>query len=171
MHDLCREVALAPHVVALCTLFVTTWQLLRRSKRATCPSVPGSWLLGTGDREMGVWNLPGFLCAALSHRHLDMFVEHHRELGKTILYKFPFKPEIISTTSPRTTASNAMTLARICAEIWMVCKNIEHMLKGNFSNFVKGWWFRAPLTQLLGDGIFNADGPFYKPVNWCPPWR
>jgi len=125
------KVALAPHVVALCTFFVTTWQLLRRSKRANCPSVPGSWLLG---------NLPGFLCAALSHRHLDMFVEHHRELGKTILYKFPFKPEIISTTSPR---------------------NIEHMLKGNFSNFVKGWWFRAPLTQLLGDGIFNADGPLW----------
>lgn len=33
--------------VALCTFFVTTWQLLRRSKRANCPSVPGS--LGPGD--------------------------------------------------------------------------------------------------------------------------
>lgn len=125
------KVALAPHIVALCTIFVTTWQLLRRSKKASCPSVPGSWLFG---------NLPDFLRAASCHRHLDMFVEHHRELGKTILYKFPFKPEIISTTSPR---------------------NIEHMLKGNFHNFVKGWWFRAPLTQLLGDGIFNADGQLW----------
>ena len=33
--------------MALCTFFVTTWQLLRRSKRANCPSVPGS--LGPGD--------------------------------------------------------------------------------------------------------------------------
>ena len=35
--------------VALCTIFVTTWQLLRRSKKASCPSVPGSWLFGTGE--------------------------------------------------------------------------------------------------------------------------
>ncbi|CAK9026138.1 Cytochrome P450 86B1 [Durusdinium trenchii] len=124
------RVALAPHVVALCTLFVTTWQFFRQ-KRASCPPVPGYWLLG---------NLPRFLRAALSNRHLDMFVEDHKELGDTIVYKFPFKPEVIDTTSPR---------------------NIEHMLKGNFANFVKGWWFRAPLTQLLGDGIFNADGALW----------
>jgi len=52
----------------------------------------------------------------------------------------PGKPPVIDTTCPR---------------------NVEHMLKTNFSNFVKGDWFRVPLTQLLGDGIFNADGSLW----------
>ncbi|CAJ1329485.1 unnamed protein product, partial [Effrenium voratum] len=98
-------------VAVLCTVFLATWQLLRR-KRATCPAVPGVLVLG---------NLPELLKAALSNRHLEMFVRHHRQLGQTIVYSLPLKPEIVVTTNPR---------------------NVEHMLKGNFGNFVKGWWSR-----------------------------
>lgn len=36
--------------------------------------------------------------------------------------------------------------------------NLKHMLKDNFSNYVKGKAFSEPFTDLLGDGIFNADG-------------
>jgi 12-hydroxyjasmonoyl-L-amino acid 12-hydroxylase / fatty acid hydroxylase len=36
--------------------------------------------------------------------------------------------------------------------------NIEHMLKKNFQNYPKGKPFSAILGDLLGDGIFNADG-------------
>ncbi|CAJ1416120.1 unnamed protein product, partial [Effrenium voratum] len=115
------KLAFAPQVAVLCTVFLATWQLLRR-KRATCPAVPGVLVLG---------NLPELLKAALSNRHLEMFVRHHRQLGQTIVYSLPLKPEIVVTTNPR---------------------NVEHMLKGNFENFVKGWWSRVPLTQLLGDG-------------------
>ncbi|CAJ1342483.1 unnamed protein product [Effrenium voratum] len=120
---------LAPHIVVLSTLLVAAWQLWR--PKASCPPVPGHWLFG---------NLPVFLRHAFAFTHLDMITEDHRKLGKTLLYSFPFKPPIISTTDP---------------------ENVEHMLKRNFDNFVKGWWFRGPLTQLLGDGIFNADGALW----------
>lgn len=36
-------------------------------------------------------------------------------------------------------------------------RNLEHLLKGKFSNFPKGDYFRNTLRDLLGDGIFNAD--------------
>jgi len=36
-------------------------------------------------------------------------------------------------------------------------KNIEHVLKGNFDNYIKGSVLRDPFTDLLGDGIFNVD--------------
>ncbi|KAK9676450.1 hypothetical protein RND81_11G078100 [Saponaria officinalis] len=36
-------------------------------------------------------------------------------------------------------------------------RNIEHLLKTNFTNFPKGDNFRSTLRDLLGDGIFNAD--------------
>ncbi|KAL2339398.1 hypothetical protein Fmac_007338 [Flemingia macrophylla] len=36
-------------------------------------------------------------------------------------------------------------------------RNIEHLLKTNFSSFPKGSFFRYTLRDLLGDGIFNAD--------------
>ncbi|CBI27149.3 unnamed protein product, partial [Vitis vinifera] len=36
-------------------------------------------------------------------------------------------------------------------------RNIEHLLKGKFSNFPKGAYFRNTVRDLLGDGIFSAD--------------
>ncbi|CAL1395346.1 unnamed protein product [Linum trigynum] len=40
--------------------------------------------------------------------------------------------------------------------------NIEHMLKTNFRNYPKGHYFRERFNDLLGDGIFNADGESWK---------
>ncbi|KAL9455064.1 hypothetical protein AB3S75_010466 [Citrus x aurantiifolia] len=37
--------------------------------------------------------------------------------------------------------------------------NVRHLLHTNFPNYVKGSRFSAVLRELLGDGIFNADGP------------
>ena len=39
---------------------------------------------------------------------------------------------------------------------------IEHILKGNFPSFGKGENFHQQLEPLLGDGIFNVDGPLWK---------
>ncbi|CAN1812348.1 Cytochrome P450 86B1 [Linum perenne] len=36
-------------------------------------------------------------------------------------------------------------------------RNLEYLLKTNFSNFPKGHYFRNNLLDLLGNGIFNAD--------------
>ncbi|CAE8643384.1 unnamed protein product [Polarella glacialis] len=40
-------------------------------------------------------------------------------------------------------------------------KNIEHMLKTNFDNYVKGRVFSDPFFDLLGKGIFNVDGELW----------
>ncbi|XP_057952062.1 cytochrome P450 704C1-like [Malania oleifera] len=36
--------------------------------------------------------------------------------------------------------------------------NVEHILKTNFANYVKGWYHHEILSDLLGDGIFTVDG-------------
>jgi fatty acid omega-hydroxylase len=61
----------------------------------------------------------------------------HKAYGKTIALSFPLKPWIVKTTCP---------------------KNLEHVLKTNFENYPKGKGFQARLWDLLGVGIFNADG-------------
>ncbi|OVA20553.1 Cytochrome P450 [Macleaya cordata] len=39
---------------------------------------------------------------------------------------------------------------------------IEYMLKTRFDNFPKGQYFRERFSDLLGDGIFNADDELWK---------
>ncbi|KAK4482443.1 hypothetical protein RD792_009600 [Penstemon davidsonii] len=39
--------------------------------------------------------------------------------------------------------------------------NIEHLLRSNFSNYVKGTRFQSVLCELLGNGIFNVDGEIW----------
>ncbi|KAH7517330.1 hypothetical protein FEM48_Zijuj09G0052100 [Ziziphus jujuba var. spinosa] len=39
---------------------------------------------------------------------------------------------------------------------------VQHILKTNFSIYQKGDAFRIPLTDFLGEGIFNADGDNWK---------
>ncbi|CAE7567648.1 CYP86A1 [Symbiodinium pilosum] len=40
-------------------------------------------------------------------------------------------------------------------------RNVEHMLKTNFENYPKGGTMRNSMHELLGDGIFNADGDLW----------
>lgn len=63
----------------------------------------------------------------------------HKELGQTFAVNLMGAP-IVFTTDP---------------------KNIEHALKLNFDNYIKGAVFRDPFTDLLGDGIFNVDGELW----------
>ncbi|KAH7517340.1 hypothetical protein FEM48_Zijuj09G0053100 [Ziziphus jujuba var. spinosa] len=39
---------------------------------------------------------------------------------------------------------------------------VQHILKTNFPIYQKGDAFRVPLSDLLGDGIFNAEGDSWK---------
>ncbi|KAL2927357.1 Cytochrome P450 86B1 [Bienertia sinuspersici] len=41
-------------------------------------------------------------------------------------------------------------------------RNLEYLLKSNFSNFPKGDYFRNILKDFLGDGIFNADNDTWQ---------
>jgi len=40
--------------------------------------------------------------------------------------------------------------------------NVEHILKSNFENYIKGPIFLNNMSDLLGDGIFNADGTLWS---------
>lgn len=46
--------------------------------------------------------------------------------------------------------------------ITSVPANVEHVLKTNFSNYPKGPYYRERFVELLGDGIFNADGEAWR---------
>uniref|UniRef100_A0ACD5YW16 Uncharacterized protein n=1 Tax=Avena sativa TaxID=4498 RepID=A0ACD5YW16_AVESA len=46
--------------------------------------------------------------------------------------------------------------------ITSVPANVEHVLKTNFSNYPKGPYYRERFAELLGDGIFNADGEVWR---------
>lgn len=39
--------------------------------------------------------------------------------------------------------------------------NLDHLLRSNFSNYVKGSRFQSVLNELLGNGIFNVDGEIW----------
>ena len=62
-------------------------------------------------------------------------------------------------------ASQTVVVARLGARRTVVTANpanVEHLLKANFGNYPKGNPFTEVLGDLLGGGIFNADGE---------PWR
>ncbi|KAF7727314.1 hypothetical protein EC973_007831 [Apophysomyces ossiformis] len=41
-------------------------------------------------------------------------------------------------------------------------RNVEHILKTNFENYIKGPEFHSSMNDLFGDGIFNANGEEWK---------
>jgi len=74
-------------------------------------------------------------------RQHDEITKAFEELQTETYYlDIPLQPPIILTVDP---------------------KNIEHILKGNFDNYPKGNLFGPRFNDLLGDGIFNADGALW----------
>ncbi|KAI9257744.1 cytochrome P450 [Helicostylum pulchrum] len=41
-------------------------------------------------------------------------------------------------------------------------RNVDHILRGNFKNYLKGPKFNSALQELLGNGIFNANGEIWR---------
>jgi cytochrome P450 len=80
--------------------------------------------------------LPDVVRSLFSYRLHDLFDDWHQQLGQTWASNL-FGVSLVSTHDP---------------------KNLEHILKHNFDNYVKGTVFTDPFTDLLGDGIFNVDG-------------
>ncbi|GLJ31565.1 hypothetical protein SUGI_0633330 [Cryptomeria japonica] len=60
--------------------------------------------------------------------------------------------------------SNTITFQRLGPKVVITAdpRNVEHLLKTNFENYPKGNYFRLRLHDLLGSGIFNADGEAWK---------
>uniref|UniRef100_A0A0D9WFY8 Cytochrome P450 n=1 Tax=Leersia perrieri TaxID=77586 RepID=A0A0D9WFY8_9ORYZ len=40
--------------------------------------------------------------------------------------------------------------------------DVEHLLRGSFGNYVRGPGFRVAMSELIGDGLFAADGRLWK---------
>jgi len=78
--------------------------------------------------------------ALRGYRLHDTLVENFKALGDTILLDIPTQPPFIFTIDP---------------------KNVEHILKTNFENYPKGQFMHTRAADLLGDGIFNADGALW----------
>jgi len=94
----------------------------------------GTWWLGPFG------NVPRFLelvSACVNKVHLEYLKQWHDKLGHTFAAKPSLTPWWVITKCP---------------------KNIEHVLSTNFQNYPKGSWTQAILEELLGRGIFNADG-------------
>ncbi|KAI8819825.1 cytochrome P450 [Fimicolochytrium jonesii] len=82
--------------------------------------------------------------AASNEAMHDMILEQIKKDPKSVKcvqFSIPFRPLMILTWDPR---------------------NVEHILKTNFDNFVKGEEFRHNMGDLLGAGIFVVDGEPWK---------
>jgi cytochrome P450 len=102
----------------------------RRSLPRGAARISPGLLLGT---------LPELSKAAADNQIHDALLRLHKKHGKTMLVTAPFG------------------LSQ-CGLITCDPKNVEHILKTNFDNYPKGPDIRAKLGDLLGRGIFNADG-------------
>ncbi|CAN1172782.1 Cytochrome P450 86B1 [Linum perenne] len=82
--------------------------------------------------------LPSLISSVLTETLYELITSVLCRLNGTFLFKGPSLSSLNSviTSDPR---------------------NLEYLLKTNFSNFPKGPYFRDQLRDLLGDGIFNAD--------------
>ncbi|CEI92088.1 hypothetical protein RMCBS344292_06361 [Rhizopus microsporus] len=90
------------------------------------------------------WPLLGGLPAILSNADKlhDFFMKGFTEMDSLTTTASAFgMPRAIATIDPR---------------------NVEHILKNNFENYAKGPNFNASTDDLLGHGIFNANGDQWK---------
>ena len=71
----------------------------------------------------------------------DMMLEYTEKYGDVWVTAIPLKPWIYVVSGE---------------------KDIEHILKDNFSNYVKGPRMHMIMEPLLGNGIFNVDGDMWK---------
>nr|AKH04259.1 putative hydroxylase [Taxus baccata] len=65
----------------------------------------------------------------------------------------------------RESPTQTITVQRVGAITTVVTanpENVEHILKTRFDNYPKGKIFKAILHDLLGNGIFNADGVIWR---------
>lgn len=88
-----------------------------------------------------VGNLPLILSPKWYGRIHDLFLEATRQHGTTWTAHIPGQPPTLMVVHPR---------------------EVEHILRTNFHNYVKGPNFIARMGDLLGDGIFNSNGHQWK---------
>jgi fatty acid omega-hydroxylase len=87
------------------------------------------------------YTLQSFKKAMSEHRHLHLLADLHTLFNvDTFSAKLPLQPRYVVTKG---------------------AKNFEHILKTNFNNYHKGEATIPRFHDLLGQGIFNADGDLW----------
>jgi fatty acid omega-hydroxylase len=83
------------------------------------------------------------LIANTNHRYYDWMTRILIANGGSFRFEGPWRSnfQVLYTADPR---------------------NVEHVLRTNFGNYPKGPEFMDAFRDLLGDGIFNADGDLWR---------
>lgn len=119
-------------VSAIIGLILAAIARRRRSRPRGAVMFEGHWLFG---------GIPFMIEAASKQQQCQWHAGLKQTMGRTIIFWAPLMPYCVNTSCP---------------------KNIEYILKTNFENYPKGTGFRSKLADLLGTGIFNADGAEWK---------
>ncbi|KAI8641273.1 cytochrome P450 [Parasitella parasitica] len=85
--------------------------------------------------------------------NLPLLIQHKDKMHDFLLEGFSQMDDLTLTMS-------ALGIPRHIATLDP--RNVEHVLKNNFENYIKGPEFHASLVSLFGNGIFNANGNDWK---------
>eukprot|EP00397_Hematodinium_sp_SG-2012_P015501 GEMP01015786.1.p1 GENE.GEMP01015786.1~~GEMP01015786.1.p1 ORF type:complete len:614 (+),score=118.05 GEMP01015786.1:233-2074(+) len=110
-------------------------------KRGMPLAVRKPWMRGLAPYlPLSVWGMLNSFELQFRDRseNLKMSVDAHRVFGSTHYLKLPFVPIIVVTDE---------------------VESIKYIWKDRLVNFPKGPVWRTLLHELLGEGIFNSDGP------------
>ncbi|GLJ46778.1 hypothetical protein SUGI_0986580 [Cryptomeria japonica] len=124
---------------------ISSWWEINALEWATIGMVAAPFLLYMLSHKQGEeprrWPVVGMLPSVITNfkRIYDWETEVLRATGGTYIFRgaWKSKQDCVISCDPR---------------------NIEYVLHTNFANFPKGEDFYAEFYDLLGDGIFNADG-------------
>mmetsp|Transcript_51545 Transcript_51545/g.95356 ORF Transcript_51545/g.95356 Transcript_51545/m.95356 type:complete len:543 (+) Transcript_51545:69-1697(+) len=95
---------------------------------------------GTVHQHKLLGDLPALIQAISRREQCDLLCRWHEELGPTYRLSLPLQPWMVVTSDPA---------------------NLEHILKTRFENYPKGPAMRGRMADLMGQGIFNADGELW----------
>lgn len=101
------------------------------------------------EKREGMVNLPGYPLVG----GLPKMLANKERILDLILQGFEDNDCLTSTMSSLGMPRSIMTIDP---------RNVEHLLKNNFENYVKGPQFHYATTDLFGHGIFNANGEQWK---------
>jgi len=129
MSVLAKHSATIPLQAAVMTLAGVVVALIRHHAR-----MPSRVAFARGVPLFGLF--PRIVSGLFNLSLYDDVHELHKEHGQTFAFHCLGNP-VVATIDPQ---------------------NLEHVLKRNFDNYVKGDLLAVPFTDLLGSGIFNVDG-------------
>ncbi|GAA5810466.1 hypothetical protein MFLAVUS_003887 [Mucor flavus] len=101
------------------------------------------------ERRKGIKTQPGWPLVG----NLPLLIQYKDQMHDFLLAGFNELDEMTLTMSALGIPRHVATLDP---------QNVEHLLKHNFENYIKGPEFHASMVDMFGNGIFNANGEDWK---------